>query len=78
MNNSRNAKCPKCGNPYLRAHKYNYNYIIYIHKQEEGQKGLRGLIKYCIVATDHIYEWPEVNNIIVKLNPKYRAPTPSE
>ena len=78
MNNPSDDKCPKCGNPYLRTHKYNYNYCIYVHKQTEDSRGLIGLIKFCIVATDHIYEWPEVNNIIVKLNPKYKTSKPSE
>jgi len=78
VNNPSNAKCPKCGNPYLRAHHYNCNYTIYVHKQEENSKGLKGLIKYCIVAIDHVYQWPEVVTLINKLNPDYRKLIPAE
>lgn len=78
MRNQTDDKCPKCGNPYLRTHVYNPNYIIYVHKEKEDSKGLRGLIQYCIVSVNHVYEWPAVNNIITALNPKYRIATPSE
>lgn len=78
MNNSENAKCPKCGNPYIRTHHYNPNYIIYIHEQKEDSRGLIGLIKYCIVSANHYYNWPKVNHIIATLNPEYRTSKPSE
>lgn len=73
MKSQANGKCPKCGNPYIRTHHYNPNYIIYIHEQKEGSRGLKGLIKYCIVSADHYSNWPTVNGIKAVLNPNYRT-----
>lgn len=78
MSNSRNVNCPKCGNPYIRTHHYNPNYIIYIHAQEEGSRGLKGLIKYCIVSADRYYDWPKLHGLATVLNPGYRTSKPSE
>ena len=78
MNKRNSNLCPKCGCTYIRKHKYNSNYTIYIHKQQEGSKGLLGIIKSCIAAVDHHYQWPETHALAKKLNPNYRTSLPSE
>ena len=76
MNNPSSKLCPKCGKPFKRIAVYNTNYNVYVHKQEEMAKGLHGLIDYCIVTKNYVYNLPEPDITGKPLNPGYRTLKP--
>ena len=76
MNKPSSQLCPKCNRPFIRKVNYNFNYDIYIHKQKESSKWLYGLIDYCIVTKDYVYDHPKPDVTSQPLNPGYRTLKP--
>ena len=64
--------CPKCNKPYVSVVRCNSNYDVYVHKQKNNSKWLYGLIDYCIVTKDYVYNHPEPDTTGSPLNPGYR------
>lgn len=72
MSNQNFACCPKCGKSFLEVREVNCNYSIYVHSRDPGTSGLIGLIKYCIVSNNVVYD-QSIELVPAKpLNPNYK------